>query len=429
MNEDFLLYIWRYQLYDTDLQTTQGEEIVVKNPGIRNRDSGPDFSGGVVRIGDTLWAGNIEIHVRSSDWLAHGHQNNEAYRNVILHVVYQHDRDITDKNGLSLPTLELAGKFDEHLFEKYQYFLHNKNRIPCSEDIHLIDPITKTSWLERLLAERLERKAKAVEEILTRNKNDWETTFYQVLAGNFGFKVNNQPFAMLAAGLPLQILLKHRDSNFQIEALLTGQAGLLGKTFADDYPVRLKKEYDFLKKKYGLVPMEPHLWKFMRLRPVNFPTIRLSQFAALITLHENLFASLVHCQSIGDVIDFFNIKASSYWDNHFTFDNPSPGSPKKLGISAIRILIINTVVQFLYLYGILRGKQSYRDRAIGFLLELPAEKNAIIREWEKLSFKAENALESQALLELKSRYCNLKRCLDCAIGVHLLKKQSSNQHI
>jgi hypothetical protein len=428
MNEDFLIYIWRYQLYSTDLQTTQGETIVVKNPGVRNRDSGPVFSGAVIRIGRTLWAGNVEIHVRTSDWIVHGHHEDGAYGNVILHVVYEHDKEVTGKSGSNLPTLELAGKFDERLYHKYRYFLNNGNRIPCSDDFHRADAITKTSWLERLLVERLERKTKTVEEILSRNKNDWETTFYQVLAGNFGFKVNQQPFTMLATGLPLNILLKHRDSTFRIEALLTGQAGLLNDNFKDDYPMRLKKEYDFLRKKYGLVPMEPHLWKFMRLRPVNFPTIRLSQFAALIAEHENMFSNLMHCQSVDDVVDFFDIRASSYWNDHYTFDNPSPGTPKKLGISAVRTLIINTVVQFMYLYGTLRGKQSYRDRAVGFLLELPAEKNTITRQWEKLPLKAENALESQALLELKSRYCNLKRCLDCAIGVHLLKNNNSSDN-
>ena len=423
MTEEFLYYIWQFQLYSHDLQTTEGQKLIIKNPGTRNSDSGPDFCNAMIRIGSTLWAGNVEIHNKSSDWFIHRHQHDDAYSNVILHVVYQHDKTIFDRNDTPFPTLELAGKFDEQLFNKYQYFISNKNWIPCSKEISLVDPITKTSWLERLLVERLERKSREVEGLLLRNKNDWELTFYQVLAGNFGFKVNEQPFQMLASALPLSIILKHRNNSFQVEALLMGQAGLLRKDFKDDYPQQLKAEYSFLRQKYGLVPIETHLWKFMRLRPVNFPTIRISQFAALICRHEGLFSRIISSKSILELIDFFNVSASSYWKDHYTFDVCSAASHKKLGIVAIRTIVINTVVQFMYLYGTIRGKQNYHDQAINYLLDISAEKNAIIRGWEKLSIKAENALESQALLELKNKYCDLKKCLNCSIGLKLLRNE------
>ncbi len=421
MTEDFLYYIWRYQLYRHDLQTTEGFNLIVKSPGISNTDAGPDFCNAMVRIGSTLWAGNIEVHIKSSDWYAHQHHRDDAYSNIILHVVYQHDRIIMDRNEIPVPTLELAGNIDEQLHQKYQYFVSNKNWVPCSKEIGLIDPITKTSWLERLLVERLERKSKDVKRVLLQNKNDWELSFYQILAGNFGFKVNEQPFRMLASMVPLSVLQKHSNNIFQVEALLMGQSGLLKKEFQDEYPEQLKAEYNFLKQKYGLVTMEAHLWKFLRLRPANFPTIRISQFAALICSQDNLFSKVFGSNDVSELIELFNVNASPYWKDHYTFDVKSVASPKKLGIVAVRIIIINTIVQFMHLYGTIRDKQKYRDKAIKFLLELPAEKNAITREWEKLSIKAENALESQALLELKNKYCDLKRCLHCSIGLKLLR--------
>jgi hypothetical protein len=420
MTEDFLIYVWRYQLYDPDLQTSDGQNIYVKNSGMRNTDSGPDFHNAMVRIGSTLWVGNVEVHVKSSDWYLHKHQRDDAYSNIILHVVFDHDSTIIDRNGQPIPTIELNGKIDKNRFSKYQYFVSNKNWIPCSKEVNLVDTITLTSWLERMLVERLERKSKDVELIFTRNKNNWEESFYQVLAGNFGFKVNEQPFRMLATILPLHILQKHLNNRLQVEALLMGQAGLLKKDFIDEYPTQLKNEYNFLRQKYGLVPMDAHLWKFMRLRPANFPTIRISQFADLICKYGNLFSKIIGCDNIDELISIYKAQASIYWKDHFNFDVVSPVSSKKLGISAIRIIIINTVVQFMYLYGMVRDKQKYRDNAIQFLLELPPEKNSITREWEKLSIKAGNALESQALLELKNKYCDLKKCLHCSIGLKLL---------
>ena len=420
MTEDFLIYIWRYQLYAPDLQTSEGQKLIVKNPGIRNTNAGPDFSNAMVRIGATLWAGNVEVHVKSSDWNLHQHQNDDAYSNVILHVVFEHDRIILDRNGNSIPTIELKGKIDEDRFSKYQYFVSNKNWIPCSREINLVDPITLTSWLERMLVERLERKTDAVEKVFLHNKNNWEDSFYQVLAGNFGFKVNEQPFRMLATMLPLHILKKHSNNHMQLEALLMGQAGLLKREFTDEYPIQLKNEYNFLKQKYGLIPMETHLWKFMRLRPANFPTIRISQFANLMSKHANMFSEIIECNTIHGLFSIFDAHASEYWENHFNFDVVSTSSSKKLGAVAIRTIIINTIVQFVYYYGTARDKQKYRDMAIQFLLDLPPEKNAITREWEKLSIKAENALESQALLELKNKYCDLKKCLHCSLGLKLL---------
>jgi hypothetical protein len=421
MREDFLHFIWKYRLYFQNLETTSGEAVEVVSPGQHNSDSGPDFSHAQIRIGETLWAGNVEVHLKSSDWFAHQHHSDEAYSNVILHVVYENDREIPDRNGRPLTTLELKGKFNEKIYLKYYYFLNNKNWIPCEKDIHYLSVEKARIWLDRLLVERMERKANELSNLLEHNKNNFEETFYQVLAGNFGFKVNEQPFRMLATMLPLQILGKHKNSLYQIEALLFGTAGLLNSDFEDDYPAKLKKEYAFLQKKYALVPIQGHLWKFMRLRPPNFPTIRIAQFAALVNKSQKLFSKIIETENLKELISFFDVTASAYWEDHFVFGKSSSHSKKQLGRDAIHNILLNTAVQLLFLYSIVKGDEQYREKAIALLMEIEPESNAITRGWDGIGLKASNAFESQALIELKNNYCKLKKCLHCSIGLNLLK--------
>lgn len=421
MTEDFLHFIWKYRLYKRNPVSTDGEEIVVIDPGRYNTDAGPDFSNARIRIGGTLWAGNVEIHLKSSDWYLHHHDEDDGYGNVILHVVYTSDRNIPDRNGNPIPTLELEDQISAKMFRKYDYYLHNKNRIPCETDIELVSPITAKSWMERLFVERMERKAFELQRFLDANRNSLEDTFYQALAGNFGFKLNEQPFRLLSRMLPLQIISKHRNRLMQLEALLFGTAGLLQNDFADDYPNALKQEFGFLRNKYSLALMEGHLWKFLRLRPSNFPTLRLAQFAALHHRHGNLFSKILESDNISEITEFFNVSASSYWDSHYTFDKTSRKKVKHLGKNAAQIIVINTIVQFLFLYGKIRSNGDYQDKAIKLLMEIPYEKNHITSAWIKAGIRPENAFESQALLELKNSYCGLKKCLHCSIGMSLLK--------
>ncbi len=421
MNEAFLHFIWQYRLYRPNIKTLDQQLVEVINPGQLNSDAGPDFSNARIRIGKTIWAGNIEIHLKASDWYVHNHHHDASYSNIILHVVLENNKAVNDRNGKPIPVLELKGLIDEGVYKKYFYFINNKKRIPCEKDIHSINPITMSGWLERLFIERMEHKTETLGTLFKHNANSLTQTFYQVLAGNFGFKTNEQPFKMLARVLPINTLGKHKNSLFQIEAMLFGCSGLLDKDYKDDYPNELLQEFKFLQNKYSLTKIETHLWKFLRLRPTNFPTIRISQFAALVYKSENLFSKILETDSSDQLRKFFDVKASSYWDNHYTFDKSVTTRVKTLGESAINNLILNTVVQFLFFYAQIKGKQTLRDRAIDVMLQIKPEKNHIINQWKQIGVEAKNAFESQALIELKNNYCKQKQCLKCNIGTKLLR--------
>ncbi len=422
MTEEFLHYIWKFRLFNLNSELYSGESFEVIDPGIHNFDSGPDFLNSRVKIGDTVWAGNVEIHIRSSDWFAHGHDSDKAYENVILHVVYVNDKPVKRKNGELIPVLELTGKFEEALFNRYRYFLGNRQWIPCEKFIHRAGRFIINNQLDRLLVERLEDKSNAIVERLNINGNNWEQTFYEFLAKNFGFKVNAVPFEMTAKSLPLSCLGKHKDNRQQIEAMLFGQAGLLESETGDEYYLKLRKEYLFLKKKFGLIPIDGHLWRFMRLRPSNFPTVRLSQFAHLIHRSTHLFSKLLEVEKFPGLMPLFDVSASVYWQTHYTFGKVSAKRSKKLGKSAVHLIMINTVVPFLFVYGRLKNDQKYIDRALIFLDQLPGESNAIVKKWEVLGMSTRTAYNTQALLQLKNAYCNRKRCLQCSIGNELLKE-------
>lgn len=425
IREDFLHYLWRMRLFNLEeLTTTDAVPIQIIDFGEHNTNAGPDFLNARIKIGDTLWAGNVEIHVKASEWKKHKHQDDAAYDNVILHVVYENDMVIQRKSGAVIPAFELRKRVPGKLINQYVRLISNEAWIPCQSQFPYIENITKYFWLDRLLVERLENRIDLLRKELEANKNNWETTFYQRLARNFGSKINTEPFEVVAKTTPLITLAKHKNDLFQLEALLFGQAGFLQDDFEENYPNDLKKEYDFLQKKYSLFPLMPSIWRFMRLRPANFPTVRLAQFAALIHQSTHLFSKILVAETLEDVRNLFDeIQVSEYWETHYKFDKASKKRSKKLGKSTIDLFIINTIVPFLFFYGREKGLEDYEDRALKFLEELSPESNHIIRKWQDLKFRPKNAYQTQALLELKINYCDKKRCLDCVIGNKILNKE------
>jgi len=416
MKEEFLHFIWKHRLYQTRQQKTiGGEPVEILQPGIHNLHAGPDFSEARIRIGDTLWVGSVEIHQKSSDWNRHGHHEDPAYNNVILHVVAEHDGPVKNALNAELPTLVL--KWADTIERNYQELTESKDWVACASRLFRIDPFRVKFFLNSVMIERLKEKTGVVEALLQQTNGDWGETFYRLLARGFGFKENAQPFEMVARSLPQKVLAHHHDSLMQTEALLFGQAGLLGEElFADNYYLQLRKEYRFLAGKYSLRPIEGHLWKFMRMRPVNFPTIRLAQFARLIYNSQGLLGKLLEAKNMDEIRGSFQVVASPYWDTHYHFNRESPRRKKKLGEQALRLLVINVIVPFYFLYGENQNKLYLKNRALQLLEDLPAEDNMVIRKWAVSGIEANNALESQALLHLKSRYCELKRCLSCGIG-------------
>ena len=421
MTEDFLQYIWQHRLYlCEDNRTTEGEPVEPLQSGQLNTNAGPDFIDARVRIGDTLWAGCVEIHLRSSDWERHGHHTDAAYNNVVLHVVYQHDVDCFNARRQKIPVMELH--FDARYFDSYHRLVESRLRIPCCDKLDQVDEMSLTSWLERLAIERLEQKSGAIMQTYASTNNNWEETLYQRLARNFGFSLNSFPFESLAQSMPLNILLKHKYNLQQIEALLFGQAGMLAdENITDTYFVELRREYLYLQKKYNLKPIDGFLWKFLRLRPINFPTLRIAQFAALIYHNEHLFSQIISADSIESFELFFDLQASAYWDTHFVFGKESVKRNKSFGKSAFRTVLINTIIPFLFVYGKARGKDDFCTRAVNFLENLPPERNSILTQWEKANVKNQNAFISQALLQLNNEYCQPRRCLSCAIGNKIVR--------
>ncbi len=419
MNENLLQFIWQYSLYQpAGLLTADGQPVTVVHPGMRNTHAGPDFLQAKVRVGDTLLAGHVELHVNGSDWHRHGHQHDDAYGNVILHVVYNDD----DKIGLpNIPVLELAKAIPTHVLTKYDSLMQASYAIPCASQLGSVTDITKESWLSRLLAERWEEKQSGWQSLLDDSKGDWRNVLYWRMAANFGFKVNADAFLQLARSIPLNVFTKG-GSLLQVEAILFGQAGMLEADFTDDYPKQLKQEYNYLRGKYKLQPMLVHLWKFLRMRPANFPTIRIAQFAALIHKSFHLFSQITETHTVKEITPLLDVTASSYWDDHYRFDESSDvSSPKHLGKSSIQNIIINTIAPVQFLYASLQGTATQQERALQWLDTIPAERNNIISIWESCGWKPTNAGQSQAMIQLYNSYCTGKKCLSCAIGLRLLK--------
>lgn len=411
MKEEFIYYLWENRLLHLDLKTTDNEEITILSVGIRNHDSGADFVNARIKIGDALWAGQVEIHVRASDWFKHNHHNDANYDSVILHVVYENDTD-----SLKIPTLEIKDKFDISIFHKYNWFFGSRNWIPCGEFVGGVQNFTLISWLDRMLVEHLENECKDLDFKLKNNHYDWEQAFYQRLMRYFGLKVNNDSFEYLSRILPLNLLLRHRDNDIYIESMMFGCAGFLERDFEEDYPSLLKRDFMMLKSKFGLKVMPLSNWKFLRLRPPNFPTIRIAQLAKIITKNGNMFSKIRDADDIQEIRDLFDVELNSYWDNHFQFDKTSKVERRKiLGKTAVDLIIINAIVPMLFYYGHTHSLESYKEKAMSFLEQIEAEDNLIIRNFQNSGVILQNAFQTQAILYMYKYYCKRRRCLECRI--------------
>ena len=422
MKEDFLHFIWQTKRFDLgSLVSTEGEEIEIISFGMHNQDAGPDFLNGRVRIGGTEWAGNIEMHLKASQWYAHNHQVDKAYDNVILHVVLEEDKPVLRNNGSRIPCLEMQQRIHPDLTGRYRSLIENNKKIPCYTQFAEVPDYVKRIFMDRILLERLEEKTRFILEELTRNEQDWNAVCYKYIGRCFGLSVNTDAFEMLCHSLDWKILSKHKDNLQQIEALFYGQAGMLEKDFTDSYPNALKREYRFLQSKYGLAAIPTQAWKFMRMRPFNLPTVRIAQFAFFIFKTEFLFSKILAAANVKELRQIFTLHLDNYWKTHYVFDKESKASRKTLGKSMVTLIIINGVVPLLFAYGISIGDESYKEKALHILEGLPAEKNRVTQFWGELDMVAEHAAESQALLHLKKHFCDRKQCLRCAVGNHVLK--------
>lgn len=424
MHESFLYYVWQFQYFDrTDLKTTDGETIEVFKTGVLNADSGPDFSNAKIRIGNLDWAGTVEIHTKASAWHEHHHDVDKAYDNVVLHVVWQNDKPVFRADGTAMPTLELRPLVNDSLVVEYKKLVNSPTSIPCEKTFPSISELVRISMLDKALMQRLETKAGQVIQLFNHNQNDWEEITYQLLARNFGFKVNYDPFFQLSQAVPFKILLKHGDSLLQMEALLFGQAGFLDHALKHEYMKLLQREYQLLAGKYNLSSMQLNnaSWKYLRLRPANFPTIRIAQFAALFNTNKNLFSRIIEAENLPDLKSLFNVTTSEYWHHHYRFGHKTVRSLSGVGESSIENLIINTVVPMLVAYGKQRDEQLLIDRAVNFLQQIQPESNKITRTWNDLGAPAKSAFDSQALIELNNNFCLKRKCLSCTIGVSILK--------
>lgn len=430
IKETFLHFIWKLQYFNKEnLITTQGEEIQILYPGLLNSDSGPDFSNARVKIGNLEWIGNIEVHINSSDWKLHNHHHDAAYNNVVLHVVWNDDEPVRRDNDSLIPTVEIKGRVSERMILKYSALINGKENIPCKNHMDSVSELVKVSMIDKTVEERLNSKSQFVKELVHRNKGDWQESLYQLLARNFGFKLNADPLLRLAFSIPLKSLLWHRESLFQMEALLFGQSGLLVQNYKDEYPNHLKKEYEFLSKKFRLDTqiINQYEWKFLRIRPANFPTIRLAEFASFIYSNNQFFNTITDFNSVKEIIKLFkNSIASDYWHEHYLFDKQVKRKDHVgIGDSSIESIIINTIVPYLYCLGKEKDNDRYVELALRFLEETNSESNKIVRGMNEGGFITKSAYESQGCLELFNSYCSKKRCLDCKIGGDILKENKT----
>ena len=425
MNEAFLHYVWQHQMLKDGLTSTDGQPIVVQKAGMLNRDAGPDFFDARLSVDGVEWVGNVEIHMRSSDWQRHGHSSDPAYNNVVLHVVYEHDCDIVLQNGRQPLTLEVRRFLHPAIVANYDSLTTPSLAEPpyCASRLHMVPEIVKASVLDRLVAERIENKSQVVRRMLDESHGGWEQTCYWMLARYFGGKVNALPFELLAKATDQRMLARWRDNPQRIEALLMGQAGLLDDYFKDDYPRMLQTDYEAIRSGAGLKPIDGHLWKFYRIRPTSFPTIRISQFANLLSQAGNLFPTLLAVTNVDEMLTLLSQSAAGYWDNHYQFDVESPsGKRKTIGRMQAQTIIINAWIPVLFVYGEVTGEQRFKDQAIALLEQLPPEDNAVTRRWYSAGITPANAAESQAVIQLETNYCISRDCLGCGLGYHIIKQ-------
>ena len=423
MQEDFLHYIWKHKKFQiNNLKTTTGEPVLVTSVGQHNFNSGPDFFNAKLKIGEQLWAGNVEIHINSSDWFLHSHEQDKAYDNVILHVVWEDDTEVFRKDNSPIPTLQLRDFVDTSMLNNYKKLFTKQNKwINCENDFASTDDFILNNWLERLYFERLERKSATIETLLAASKNDWEAVLFKMLTKNFGLKVNGESFFSLAQSIDFSVIRKTQSIQKVLEALLLGQAGLLEQDVEDAYYLSLVKEYQFLKQKFKIENTQVLPIQFFRLRPPNFPTIRLSQLASLYNKHQNLFSKIIELNKLEDFYELFKVTPSEFWKTHYTFQKESKVSTKTLTKSFIDLLLINTILPIKFSYAKQKGEEIDSE-IIKIASSLASEKNSIIDAFNSLKKVSKSSLESQSLIQLKTEYCDKNKCLQCAIGNSLLNK-------
>ena len=421
MKEDFLHYLWKFKKFDTlNLRTVNHEEITIINTGNYLELAGPDFFNAQIKIGNQKWAGNVEIHLKSSDWYVHNHEKDSAYENVILHVVWEHDAEIFRQNNTEIPVLVLKDYISSEIILNYNSLTLPKSWIFCEKQITQVGNFVFKNWQERLFFERLERKSKSIYDLLEETNQDWEAVLFCLLAKNFGLNTNGNSFLQLAKAIPFSIIRKESFELENLEALFFGSAGLLDSDKEDVYFKDLKFRYFYLLHKYQLEKVYIEPVQFFKHRPDNFPTIRLSQLANLYYEHQNLFSKVIELKSITDIYKLLNSSAGLYWQNHYQFDKESPKKRKILSNSFIDLLVINTIIPLQFAYSKTRG-ESVSEDLISILDEISPEKNSIIEKFKSFGIKSANAFDTQSLLQLKKEYCDVNGCLKCAVGMELLK--------
>ncbi len=417
MNEKLLQYIWQYQLFNkASLVTTEDDPIKIFKPGVINHNQGPDFSNALIKIDQEIWAGNIEIHINSTDWKRHQHVLEDHYDTIILHVVWNHDQDLS----LPFPTLELKTLVPKLLIEKYTLLQQNESFIPCEKQGHSISFITLEKFKESLIAERLQQKSNDVLKVLNKVNGDWEEVAWQVICKNMGGKVNGEAFESIAKILSFKLLSKYRYQPIYIEALLLGMAGLIEPNSVDVYEKELNEIFQHLKIKHQLTELKCKV-SFLRMRPYQFPTIRLSQLAMLVLQQEHLFSTIIELKPIKVYENLFHVSASKYWDNHYCFDVQSKFQKKIIGKNMINNFMINTLSVLLYAYGFYHKEEKYIEAAVAILIKIPAEKNKTIEGFKQIGFNFFSAYDTQAFHQLKNKYCNELKCLNCTIGHQIFR--------
>jgi hypothetical protein len=425
MKEDFLHYVWRYQKFDTnELETSDSASVKTIKTGFAHSNSGPDFQQAKILIDEMEWNGAVEIHIKSSDWNRHNHQEDPNYENVVLHVVWKNDEPIKHPDGSKIPTIELKDRIDYDLIEKYQKLQGSQNEIPCAGHWADISDLHKAEMLEKALVERLHQKSEKARTHFEEGSQNWDQASFFMLLSAMGFKVNQHPFERLAEILPYQLIKKYSSSIFQLEALLFGASGFLAQDFEDEYPNKLKKEWEFLSHKHKATlgsAMNLHEWRFLRLRPANFPTIRLAELAQILHVFPSLFDAFVIDLDLKTLQKRFKVKVSDYWLNHYQFDKESKFRNKQFGQNSIKTLIINCIPPLLALYANSVGEEKYMDKAISLLNDIKEEKNYITKKFADLGEELKSAFDSQAMIQLHNEYCQPKKCLNCSIGLSILK--------
>lgn len=420
MKESFLHYLWQFKKFPiTELHTTEGLPIAILHCGNYLQQAGPDFFNAQLIIGTQKWAGSVEIHLKSSDWYVHHHETDAAYENVILHVVWEHDIEVYRRNNTEIPVLELKNYVDAAIFSQYQNLFSPKNWINCENDIASVDSFTLSNWKERLFFERLEERSNEIEGLLVKTANDWEAVFFLFLAKSFGLNVNGLVFFEVMQSIPYEIIRKEQSDVMQLEAIFLGKAGLLEIDKEDMYFKELKRRWLYLQQKYQLPKVILQPVHFFKLRPDNFPTIRLAQLAQLISQEPQLFHKCMHIQKVSDFYQLFAVGASVYWDSHYVFDKESSSKSKKISKSFVDLLIINAALPFLFFFHRYQNSDN-SEQLLTLASQIHPEKNVILDKFSSVGLSADNSYDTQALLQLKKKYCDLNRCLSCTIGQKLI---------